>query len=135
MSAISASRSLPSESEDLLFAANVAVLATVAHDGRPQLTAVWYLFEGRKLRLTIRDDRHKLRNLMARPVATLIVVDPSNPLRTLEVRAAVELLPDDDYAFAKRIGGKYGTDLLGLDGPGRRRFIATLDSERVNYRG
>ncbi len=128
---------VPASHRDLLEAPGVGVLATIGPTGRPQVSAVWYLLDDDDLiKLTIRADRQKIRNLTARPEATFFLLDPVDPVRrTLEVRATTELTPDEDYAFAGRIGAKYGTDLRGRDQPGDRRFVVTLRPDRVNYRG
>lgn len=135
MAQVLATTDLPPSHFDLLEAAGVAVLGTIGAGNRPQLTAVWYLFDDDgRLKLTIRTERQKLKNLRERPVATLFFVDPDRPLRTLEVRANVEIEPDDDYAFANRIGKKYGADLRSFDQPGDRRVVVTLHPIRVNRR-
>lgn len=125
---------LPESHRDLLDATGVAVLATVGPDGCPQVTAVWYLHDDGVVKVSLRTTRQKVRNLQARPLATLFLLDPGNPYRTLEVRATAELAPDDDYAFADRVGEKYGTDMRALDGPGDRRVVLTLRPVRVNQR-
>jgi PPOX class probable F420-dependent enzyme len=127
---------IPASHRDLLDAPGVGALATIGPTGRPQVSAVWYLFDDDLIKLTIRADRQKIRNLTARPEATFFLLDPDDPVRrTLEVRATAELTPDDGYAFAARIGAKYGHDLRSFDQPGDRRFVVTLRPDRVNYRG
>lgn len=125
---------LPVSHLDLLNAPNVAALATTGPDGRPQVTAVWYLLEDGQLRLTMRTDRQKAKNLQARPAATLFFVDPANTFRTLEVRAHAELDPDDEYAFADRLGKKYDADLRSFDQAGDCRVMVTLHPIHVNRR-
>ena len=96
-----------------------AVLGTVGPDGRPQLTAVWYLvYDDGTLRLSLHTDRQKTANLRARPVATLFLIDTSTPTRYLEVRADVELADDPDYAVAGRVGAEAaGVDPVALTPP------------------
>jgi PPOX class probable F420-dependent enzyme len=127
---------LPASHRDLLEAPGVGVLATVGPDGRPQVTAVWYLLDDDGLlKVSVKTHRQKVRNLSERPVATFLIVDPSNPVRTLEIRATTQVLPDDDYSFAERVGRKYGTDLKSLDQPSERRVMVTLRPDRVNPKG
>jgi hypothetical protein len=40
--------------------------------------------------------RQKYKNLLRNPVASLFLLDPANPFRTLEIRADVTLTPDPD---------------------------------------
>ena len=75
--------------------------------------------------------RAKTRNLRERPVCSLLVLDLQNPRRYLEVRGRARLTPDPDYAFAPRLGAKYGMDLSGIDGPGQTRIVVTIEPEKV----
>jgi PPOX class probable F420-dependent enzyme len=124
---------LPPSHRDLLEAPGVAALATIGPDGRPQVTAVWYLLDDDGLlKVSVKTHRQKVKNLWERPVATFLVIDPANPVRTLEVRATVEISPDDDYDFAERLGKKYGADLRSMDNASDRRVMVTLRPDRVN---
>ena len=120
------------ESHRDLAGAPVATLATVGPDGRPQLSAVWFLVEGDAVRISLNTARQKTQNLQANPAATLFVLDPSG-YRYLEVRGDATLEPDADYAFADRVGAKYGgADLRDNDGPGESRVVVTIEPVRVN---
>ena len=40
--------------------------------------------------------------------------------------------PDDDYAFADKVGAKYGgADLREMDEPGETRVVVTIEPTRV----
>src|SRR3954467_6824294 len=91
---------IPDTPTDLLAGPNTAVLTTVGSDGQPQSTAVWFLVDDDGvLKTSITTDRQKYRNLTRNPKATLFVLAPANPFRSLEVRATVELTPDVDKAL------------------------------------
>ena len=122
---------IPDSHQDLL-QLPVATLATVGPDGRPQLSAVWFLAEDGELRLSLNTERQKVRNLQQRPACTLFLLDLANPYRYLEVRGDAEITPDEDYAFADRVGMKYGSDLRAMDGPGQSRVVVTVRPVRVN---
>jgi PPOX class probable F420-dependent enzyme len=122
---------IPESHRDLLDLP-VATLATVGPDGRPQLSEVWFLAEDGQLRLSLNTTRQKVRNLQRRTGCTVFLLDLANPYRYLEVRGDAELVPDDDYAFADRLGAKYGADLRGNDKPGERRVAVTIKPSRVN---
>ena len=122
---------VPETHLDLLDAAT-AVLATIGPDGRPQLTAVWFLRDGDDVRLSLNSDRQKVKNLVANPAVTLFVLDPDTPSRYLEIRGDAVIEDDPDYAFADRVGTKYGADLRSFDADGARRVVVTLRPERIN---
>jgi PPOX class probable F420-dependent enzyme len=116
----------PESHRDLLDA-QFASLATIGGDGLPQLTELWFLHDEGELKLSLNDSRLKTRNLVKRPECSLLLLDLQNPYRYLEVRGRVELVPDDDYAFARKVGAKYGgADLSEHDNPGDKRLIVTV---------
>src|SRR5690348_2699399 len=92
-----------------LMDAPVGVLSTVGADSVPQATAVWFLFDESEgvVRFSLNTARQKVKNLLARPRASLLVLDPASPYRTVELRGTVEVQPDDAYAFADQFGKKY----------------------------
>jgi len=124
--------SIPDSHRDLL-EAQIATLATVGPDGRPQLSAVWFLAEDDTVRISLNTTRQKTKNLQARQEANLFILDLANPSRYLELRGDATVEPDDDYEFASRLGAKYGMDDLSvLDGPGESRVMVTIRPVRVN---
>ena len=125
----------PESHQDLL-AADVAVLATVGPDGYPQVTATWFLLDDDgTVKLSLNTTRQKVKNLRAHPECTLFILDQANPYRTLEIRARAELSPDEDYAFAGKLGSKYGADLRAMDQPGESRVVVRLQPVKVNTYG
>ena len=128
------STSIPSGFEDLT-QAQVATLATIGPDGRPQLSEVWFLYDDGVFKFSLHVDRQKTKNLRRDRAATLFVLDLQNPMRYLEVRGDAEVEPDDDYAFADRVGAKYGgVDLRKMDGDRPGRVIITIRPVKVNAR-
>ena len=127
---------VPDSHRDLLDAP-VATLATVGADGRPQLSAVWFLADGDNVRVSLNTSRQKTKNLNKNSAATLFILDTANPARYLELRGDAKVAPDDDYAFADQIGAKYGgVDLRTMDQPGaepRRRDDRTGARQRRRH--
>ena len=121
---------IPDSHRDLLDA-GVGVLATLDRDGRPQMTVVWFLAEGDVLRLSLNTERYKVRNLRRDPSVGLLLLDLAAPTRYLEVRGDAEIADDPDYAFADRVGAKYGADLRAFDGDNASRVVVTLRPTRV----
>ena len=123
---------IPDSHRDLLDAP-VATLATVGADGRPQLSAVWFLADDEGVRLSLNNSRQKTKNLTNNSAATLFILDTANPARYLELRGNATVTPDEDYAFADKVGAKYGgVDLRNMDQPGQSRVVVTIDPVRVN---
>src|ERR1700735_1698419 len=99
----SISEQTPESHHDLLTSPLTAALTTVDAEGRPQSTAVWYLVDDDGLlKGSITDDRQKYKNLSRNPNCSLLIIDPSNPWRTLEIRAEVELSADPDKAMVSK---------------------------------
>ncbi len=82
---------LPVDHLDLLDAPLVAALATSLPHGVPQTQPVWFARDGDDLLVNTTLQRRKGRNLLADPRATLLVVDPADSSRWVEVRADVDL--------------------------------------------
>ena len=122
---------VPATHHDLLSRPLVATLSTVGSDGLVQSTAVWYLLDQGELVVSVRKDRQKYRNLLANPTATLLVIDPDNLVRTLELRAAVELRDDTGTATAERFAPSYGHAPSAWDPPGAERAVVVLHPKRV----
>jgi PPOX class probable F420-dependent enzyme len=123
---------VPASHRDLLDAP-VGTLATVGADGLPQLTVVWFVPDGDKLKLSFNAKRTKVRNLRERPEASFLILDPEEPLRYVELRGRIRLEGDSDRTVAARVGAKYGAgDMSGFDAPGDVRVAATLTPLRVH---
>lgn len=123
-------RDVPESHRDLL-EAEFATLATVAADGTPSQTEVWFLHEEDELKLSLNTARLKTKHLMARPRCSLLILDLKNPYRYLDVRGRARIEPDDDYAFADKVGGAYDSDLREHDGPGETRVVVTIEPTNV----
>jgi PPOX class probable F420-dependent enzyme len=123
--------SIPDSHHDLLDT-QVATLATVGRDGRPQLSELWFLAEDGEVRTSLNTTRQKVRNLQRNPACTLFILDLTNPYRYLELRGDAEITPDPDYTFADRLGAKYGADLREHDGAGESRVVVTIKPAKVN---
>ncbi len=130
MSTLASMTVFPESHADLLDAP-FGTLATIDRHGLPQLTEVWFLHEDGEIKLWLNTRRAKVRNLRERPECSLLVLDLDNPRRYLEVRGRARIEPDPDYAYAAKLGAKYGMDLSGIDGPGESRVVVTIEPEKV----
>ena len=122
---------IPQSHHDLL-QGSVATFATIAPDGRPQLTEVWFLAEDDTVSVSMNTSRQKLKNLRERPQCCLFILDLANPQRYLEIRGDAEITADDDYSFAEKIGKKYSADLRAYDGPGDSRVVVRIVPSKIN---
>ncbi len=120
----------PDSHRDLLDA-QVATLATIGKDGLPQLTEVWFLHDEGELKTSLNSSRLKTRNLRQRPECGLMILDLENPYRYLSVRGRATVTPDDDYAFAGKLGAKYSANVRDHDQPGESRVVVTIVPSNV----
>jgi PPOX class probable F420-dependent enzyme len=121
----------PDSHRDLLDA-EFATLATIDRHGFPQLSEVWFLYDEGEVKLSLNTTRLKTKNLGARPECSLFILDLAVPYRYLEVRGRARIEPDEDYAFADKVGAKYGgTDLRTIDRPGESRVVVTIEPVNV----
>jgi|SRR5690606_33462663 len=122
---------LPESHRDLADA-QLATMATIGPDGRPQVTIVWFLVEDDVVRISLNETRQKVANLRTNPACTLVISDPSG-YRYVEIRGDATVEPDEGYAFAQRLAPKYGgADVRDFDPPGTSRVVATLRPVKVN---
>lgn len=89
---------VPTEFADLLSVetAAFAMLATIQEDGTPQLTPIWFDQEGSDLRVNTVAGRVKARNMQSRPQVALLILDPQNPYRYIQIRGEAKLNNDID---------------------------------------
>jgi len=129
-----ASSLIPESHRDLPEKCQIVALSTFGHDGFPQVTAMWFLAdEDGTIACSLNTGRQKVKNLQRMPECALFFVDPETPYRTLEIRARAEIALDPDYAFADRLGAKYGgTDLRSMDRPGETRVVVRFRAVKVN---
>jgi PPOX class probable F420-dependent enzyme len=126
-----ADNSIPHSHRDLL-EGQVLTLATVGEDGYPQLSEVWFLVEDGQVAISLNTRRQKVKNLQTEPTCTVFLLDLQNPYRYLEIRGTAVVEPDDDRAFAERVGAKYNSDLREHDAPGDSRVVVRIVPVRVN---
>jgi hypothetical protein len=87
---------------------------------------VWVVLEGDVIVTSRAGTRQKLKNLEERPLATVFVIDPANPYRTLEVRGDVTIEPDPELAALERVPTAYGTYSASFEAPLERWLTVTL---------
>ena len=133
---------IPTSHQDLLEEANPLTLATVAKDGTPQSTVLWYLWDGDQFLLSTTRSRQKTENIEANPNVSLLIIDPNNMYRYLEVRGTVSVSEEGGYELidqlAKRYTGKdhYYGDIQPAERKAKEdRIILQIKPEHVVARG
>ena len=99
------------EWERFLSGRRVAVLATLAPDGQPVLTPIWYVYRDGALYMRTGLESIKARNVRRDPRVTVCVQDERPPYKSVTVygRAAVEPEQEGlDAAIARRYLGTVG---------------------------
>ncbi|MCW2597594.1 MAG: hypothetical protein QOJ78_2766 [Pseudonocardiales bacterium] len=103
------SQPVPDDLIDLLERPIFASLGTIRPDASPQVNPMWFDYDGQTLRFTHTTKRAKYRNLQLNPAMSLLVTDPDDPNRYLEVRGRlIEAVPDPDGAYYVHLGQRYG---------------------------
>ncbi|MGX7678805.1 TIGR03618 family F420-dependent PPOX class oxidoreductase [Jatrophihabitans sp. DSM 45814] len=128
---------IPESHRDLVTSTTVA-LSTINDDGSIQTTAVWMLLDDDGLlRTSLSTNRVKYRNLVARPLATIFSLSPTNPFHTLEVRANVEIAYDDaERTFMAKLIAMYGQTLESMaEQAAEERVVVTFQPIRIRAQG
>jgi PPOX class probable F420-dependent enzyme len=82
---------IPESHLDLLRRPVVGVLTTMLPDGQPHSSLVWVDHDGTCARVNTTLERRKGRDLLANPTVSLLVVDPDDTSRFIQVRGEAEL--------------------------------------------
>jgi hypothetical protein len=87
------------------------------------------------VKLSLNTSRQKTKNLQRHPECTLFILDPTNPYRTVEIRACAEVSPDTDGSTVALVQEKYGADVRQNDRPGEGRVTVTIHPVKINTWG
>jgi PPOX class probable F420-dependent enzyme len=85
---------IPESHVDLLQRSVHGVLTTLMPDGQPQSSLVWCDYDGECARINTTRERQKGKNMGANPRVSLLIVDPDDTSRYIEIRGQVEILED-----------------------------------------
>ncbi|HWT79855.1 MAG TPA: PPOX class F420-dependent oxidoreductase [Candidatus Methylomirabilis sp.] len=128
---------IPEKFRDLLTKKAFANLATIMQDGSPQVTPVWFDFDGAHLRINSAKGRVKDKNMRRNRRIALAIQDPENPYRYLGVRGTVEEITETGAdAHIDSLAKKYlGQDRYPYRQPGEVRVIYRIRPDRVSTMG
>jgi len=128
---------IPSKYQDLFDKKVFAGLVTLMPDGSPQITPVWIDFDGQHVLVNTAAGRRKDKNLQRDGRVALMLVDPDNPYRYLEVRGSVaERTHDGADDHINKMAKKYlGKDIYPFRQPGEVRVLYKVKPERFSSMG
>jgi PPOX class probable F420-dependent enzyme len=99
---------IPDSHRDLLVEAVHGVLTTLMPNGQPQSSIVWVDYDGECLLINTTLERQKGRNMQANPRVTVLVIDPKNGARWIEIRGrVVDICREGSEAHADKLTQLY----------------------------
>jgi PPOX class probable F420-dependent enzyme len=98
---------VPASHLDLLTRPVHGVLTTMMPDGQPQSSLVWVDFDGECPLVNTTLERQKGRNMLRNNRVSLLVVDPDDSGRFLQIRGRAELVRDNAVEHLDRVTRKY----------------------------
>jgi PPOX class probable F420-dependent enzyme len=127
---------IPASHLDLLTRPICGVLTTIGGDGQPQSSLVWADVDGRCARVNTTLERQKGRNLLANPKVSLLVVDPDNTARFLQIRGDAQLVTDGALEHLDALTRSYTRHprYYGYIYPAAQRWRETRVSCRIHAR-
>lgn len=109
----------------------LGVLVTLKRDGRPQTSNVVYAVEGRRVQVSLTEDRAKTRNLRRDPRATLHVSTPDlSSWAALEGDAQLSATTTEPGDETGRGLAALYTRIAGAEHPDWPEFFAAMVAER-----
>lgn len=127
-------KSIPERYHDLLNDETRAFLflATTMPDGSPQVTPIWFNHDGEHILINSARGRVKDRNMRARPRVAMVIQDPTNPYRYLQIRGrVVEITEEGGLEHINALAHKY-TGQPWKANPGEVRVIYKVLPEKID---
>ena len=119
---------IPADLVDLLERPLFGNLGTIRPDDTVQVNPMWFEWDGEHVKFTHTTKRAKYRNLRHNPAMSLLVTDPEDPMRFLEVRGSlVEIVDDPTGSFYIRLGRRYGNPDTAQPPDSADRIILVMD--------
>jgi len=98
---------VPHSHVDLVTRPLPAVLTTLASDGSPRSSIVWIDYDGTCALVNTTLERLKGRDMAADPRVSLLVVDPDDTSRYLQIRGDAELVTEGALEHLDRLTRRY----------------------------
>jgi PPOX class probable F420-dependent enzyme len=109
------------------------VIATINPDGTPHQSVVWVDHDGERILVNSARGRQKVTNLERDPSVDVLVTDPDDPERYVEVRGTCEAITEDgadehDERLWRRYKGRERPEGLHAD---QTRVVLEIEPRRV----
>ena len=112
-----------------------AYLATVMADGSPQNTPVWFEYRDGVILINSALGRLKDKNIRQRPKVSVLIPDPTNPYRYLQLRGQVVEITEEGAAEHINELSQYYSGRDYVLPAGQQRVIYRIAIERVDAHG
>ncbi len=128
---------IPEKYLDLFKKPAFAHLATLMHDGSPQVTPVWVDYDEKYVRVNSALGRVKDKNMRRDPRVSLSIQDPENPYRYLEIRGkVVEITQNGADDHINKLSQKYlGKPVYPYRKPGEVRVVYKIEPQKISSLG
>jgi len=128
---------IPEKSMDLFQKKAFASFVTLMPGGDPQVTPVWCDYDGEYVLVNTARGRQKDRNVARDPRVAMVIPDPDNPYRYMEIRGRVaEITEQGADEHIDRMAKKYlGKDKYPYRRPGEQRVLYKIEPSRVKTFG
>ena len=118
---------------DLLESKGYAHLATLMPDGSPQVTPVWFMYDGTYVLINTARGRIKDRNIENDRRVAVEIMDPANPGRYVQIRGKVVEINEEEAAVqVHQVARKYTGADYQWGAPGDVRVLFKILPEKVN---
>src|SRR6266446_3707100 len=114
-----------------------AHLATIMPDGSPQVTPVWFDYEGSMVRVNTAKGRVKARNMKEGAAVALSIIDPDNAYRYIQIRGRVRRViePGADRHIDSLAKKYLGKDKYPFARPGEVRVMFEIEPRAAHAMG
>ncbi|MEZ4668794.1 MAG: PPOX class F420-dependent oxidoreductase [Anaerolineae bacterium] len=132
---------IPDSHRDLFEKPVYAVVTTVMPDGQPQSTVVWADMKDGYARFNTARGRQKDRNLKRNAKVTMVLIDPENAYRWIEIRGTAQVTEEGGRDQIEALSWKYkGQKYYGgfntrTTPEQETRVVVTIHASRVRTMG
>jgi PPOX class probable F420-dependent enzyme len=109
-------------------------LATIMKDGTPQVTPVWFNIDEKHILINSARGRVKDRNMRRNPHVALMIVDPKDAYRYIQIRGkVVEITTQGARAHINALSKKYtGREIFTGGSPDEIRVTYKILPEKIS---
>jgi PPOX class probable F420-dependent enzyme len=123
---------IPENALDIVNKPALAHLATLMPDEVPQVTPVWFDYDGTYIRINTGRGRRKEKNMEERPQVGLDIVDPDDQYHWISIRGHVsEITEDGAVEHINKLSRKYLGHEYQAFVPGEVRVMCKIVPDRV----